>query len=908
MPEEPLPRWDTPRIKSNSSEARDPLSAPKVDAGTAMYLDRLRRSVNYLEFGDPSEFLQATYGRATPPTELDKIWVQPSAREIPFGLGPDQSRTKSSVEVPLERALNTDARLSVLLAQPGNGKSTICRHLACTLSGEFERGDSPRIPIYVPARMLKLGKDGFERALVDAAVRFVGWAGDRGELSQDLQARLNDSFIIIDGLDEVPVEPQPNQEVTVTRERVVELVRYLMVSFGDAKFLVTCREADYAVDSDSILYEAKHWGVSGFTPAQVSKCLARWHAAGEISAREYLGLGDLDWERREEELRELIRSDPEVGTMAGVPLLLNMLQVVFKDAADSPRSVSSLATRAVRFLMVDKPRMNRDARSNLDPDNHDLLLHPNADEWILALLQGLAFLVHARTAAGLERGFTLEEASAASHKAFHVDPRNLDQAGVLAFQAVRHIFAGNGVLAESEGDRWDFTHNVFREVLAGQALADLSLSERVELAKSDAWLLPLRYWAGLTVLERNGLGQVFLLATELQTHARRARANRALYVMASAEVLCEASRALGQAESSAVLDEARHRSKTELENLLRDPRLLLHRRVRVGDLLGALGDPRIFDPGDQRAWRVVGPGSYSVGRDSRHLTVNDKYQDCPPVPECTGEVKGYGVGLFPVTNQEYAVFIADGGYQNPELHESDEAAKWFAQDETFIRQLDQLVESSSKIHFITDITAGRITLEDLEEHRGRLLRRDRPLYWYDPRFNHPNQPVVGVNWWEATAYARWLDRRLQDSQKTWRGRQVRLLDEYRWEIVSRGPANLLPYPWGSDPPEANAHVRGASGVARTCGVGLFPWAGYEGAPLDLIGNVWEWTSSRPDGYSLEGFNQHVDLSGTGDRVVRGSSWMSGEPESPHSTFRSFDPPCNAYEDLGFRLMYADIEE
>jgi formylglycine-generating enzyme required for sulfatase activity len=41
--------------------------------------------------------------------------------------------------------------------------------------------------------------------------------------------------------------------------------------------------------------------------------------------------------------------------------------------------------------------------------------------------------------------------------------------------------------------------------------------------------------------------------------------------------------------------------------------------------------------------------------------------------------------------------------------------------------------------------------------------------------------------------------------------------------------------------------------------------------------------------------------GVGDRIVRGSSWLSREAESPETNFRSFDPLCKVYEDLGFRV-------
>ncbi|MFZ1641194.1 MAG: SUMF1/EgtB/PvdO family nonheme iron enzyme [Candidatus Contendobacter sp.] len=181
--------------------------------------------------------------------------------------------------------------------------------------------------------------------------------------------------------------------------------------------------------------------------------------------------------------------------------------------------------------------------------------------------------------------------------------------------------------------------------------------------------------------------------------------------------------------------------------------------------------------------------------------------------------------------------------------------------------------------------------------------RSEPWLWNHPVWTVPNQPVIGVSWYETEAYCRWLDERLQKPSGTFR-----LPTEAEWEWAARGPEGRR-YPWG-DLWEAWRCNSAESSLGRTSTVGCFPggaadwWrvmTGYDGQVQDLAGNVWEWTASAySEDYSKS--NQPVMSadSGSGPRVLRGGSWFH-EPLWLRSAARARFSPRDWLNLIGFRL-------
>lgn len=193
------------------------------------------------------------------------------------------------------------------------------------------------------------------------------------------------------------------------------------------------------------------------------------------------------------------------------------------------------------------------------------------------------------------------------------------------------------------------------------------------------------------------------------------------------------------------------------------------------------------------------------------------------------------------------------------------------------------ITNAQFVRFV-EVTQYRTTAEEMGFSRvwvgGRWIDVER-AYWRRPegprstiedRLHHP---VVCVSWFDAQAYCEWAG--------------LRLPAEKEWEKAARGADGRL-YPWGNEPPKAQ-RANFTMRVGTTNSVGQFSPAGDSPYGVsDLIGNVWEWTSSW---YDMRGGNKSA-------KVVRGGAWPS-EPDTLRATYRLDVDPKLRFNTLGFRV-------
>ncbi len=194
------------------------------------------------------------------------------------------------------------------------------------------------------------------------------------------------------------------------------------------------------------------------------------------------------------------------------------------------------------------------------------------------------------------------------------------------------------------------------------------------------------------------------------------------------------------------------------------------------------------------------------------------------------------------------------------------------------------------------VSAFEMAITPLTNHDYALYlkktKADPPPWWDDPDFSDPQQPVVGVNWYEACKYCEWLTKVS--------GYSFRLPSEAEFEKAARGGHRSFDYPWGQDingsgldsvsgPQEAPCIV----GQGRTNGYGL----------KDMVLNIHQWCQGR---YDSQYYSDCPEVNPPGSPNMeqcsaRGESWNS-EDLVCRCAARSRLAPYFRCNDYGFRWV------
>lgn len=880
-----------------------PLFGRAEHSFVASYLRRVRDNHERLMFGDPTSVAysgqpeSAQRGRM----KLSDVFVMPSV-ELPRAGGGGVVEGLSA-----EGALqDPDHHHVVVLGPPGTGKTTLVHYLVHRLAEEVAgnlSGESG-IPIHVRLTAVEPcnGADGHILTLL-SGVKEIERRSDglEQELTQYLIEKVEhgDAVLYLDGMDEVDRD---------LLETVTEAIKEVADRHPGCRIVVTCREYDYTHLPEVLRLPFPELTLQPFELDLIYDYVGRWYAAYTRLQQ----LGDADEMKRL--LKERIRDNLDLQDLATTPILLTLITLMSVKPGTLPSRRAALYYQMVRQLLAERPAWRA-------PDTAS----PGTVEEALAIAALVANRLQQRTSHDQPqsaRGFTMGELRAivADHVGVRPDspPGEFYEAHDKVVAYLRRITQTNGLIVDQGNGILRFAHRSLQEFLAGMhVLNGANYETDLERAHEDTWREPMLLMAGHGASEGQSLFYLVKFMTDLVEMPQANAVERLHRSLIVAEMLAEIGQGMLTAQGYMRVLE-RHRGpapETGLWNRVAD---VLYRavveendlsgslRIRVLFALGELGDRRFLD--DVGAVRSPEPvrmvrlarGAFRVGTESPDVVETTRV---PVTPVREVWLEECWIGRHPVVNIEYAAFIEAGGYEDDQYWDTEEALLWLHGDEAFIDELYLESRRTFERDFEPELADHRHSKPELlNSLRAMTLRRKEPYFWRNHRLNRPNQPVVGVNWWEARAYTRWLNVRRKAAGLD-DGLVFRLPTEHEWERATRPGPTPRDYPWGDVPPDGEkAHYRGGA-IKLQCAVpvGAFPAGTWEGGPHDLAGNVWEWTASKALGPGVEHDEGRNAPLGMSDRVIRGSSWYSVVPTAMRTSYRGDDRLQNVYVDLGFRI-------
>jgi len=574
-----------------------------------------------------------------------------------------------------------------------------------------------------------------------------------------------------------------------------------------------------------------------FDQEEIEQFVTAWTAAIERAARGDTPVAGQEARRERAELLEAVRRNPGVRQLAANPLLLTILALMKRQGVTLPERRVELYQKYVETLLK---HWNL-ARGLGRPPSRELDVVET-----MRVLAPLALWMH-RTSPGV--GLVKQEEMRRELERICAE-RALPEPAAAARRFLEDVREYAGLLLERGPREYGFIHLTFQEYLAAVAIAQQGQEEAAPIVALLAGHVAEETWHEVSLLTVAYLGII------QQRDAAASKVVQGLIETAPGEpgqAAALAGEAVLDAWPGGVTPACRAGVIAALMQTMRDAgRVRPVQRAAAGRVLAKLGDPgmEVLDP-VRIEWIEIPAGPFLMGEGKEQHTVT---------------LPAYRISRFPITNAQFTAFVQAGGYGEDRYWPEAKAAK---------------VWRDGRIHsrYEKEPTSG-------------------PWPLGEP-FNLSNHPAVGVCWYEALAYTRWLSERWQAAGQLQPGWFIRLAGEAEWEKAARG-ADGRAYPWGqeADPNRANYD---ATGIGTTSAVGCFPGGASPYQVEEMSGNVWEWCLSKYADYPYADDRRNL-ADGSGDApVVRGGSFDNFQ-RLVRCPVRNFNGPDFRDGSIGFRVV------
>ncbi len=723
----------------------------------------------------------------------------------------------------------------LLYGDPGSGKTTLLRHLAWKLARAGEGADGARrVPVFAPLpRLVRTG--GWFLDSLCAELEATSHAPSAVRDALDGAGHAGRLLLLFDGLDEVPPE---------LKHRADALIGDSSDRWPRASIVVASRP----IGGHRPGPELRELELLPFADSDRRQFLERW-------------LGDPG---RAREALERVRAEPSLWELAGNPLYLTLLAMLFDEDVEIPARRATLYERIFAHLLGGKHR--REKR----PIPRPVLVR--------AVLRHLA-------AAMTDAGRDSEPVEVLEERLWTAEGLMEELGKVARWRQAPGAFladvaARTSILAPHDGPGadWRYWHRTFREALAAEALA-----ERLE-AGGEAELL---------ARAREVTGDLGRWAEPYALLVGRVEAPDALV-----KTLMEVNRPLGlralasaQGLSESTIDEIlgltgdwRERSQVfrQVPQLLGDAEASLRLIERLRRRTKEVHDLFFLE----EAAREVAAQWPAAARQAARLRGSFWADREPPPEELFSRVETPRDDTVALWRQIEAGTFRMGSPDDEEGRDGDEGPRHQVRISRPFRLMAMPVTNAMYRAFDPSYEPERwpgVAGSDLDRH-----------------------PAVNVDWYQAAAFCRWLARH------GFAG--ARLPSEAEWEYACRAGTSTRYWSGNSEQDlervawyRANAPKRSH----RVSGKPANPWGLY-----DMHGNVWEWCA---DGWDAEAYAKRagnepaVDPKTEEDvwnteayRVLRGGAW-GARPRSLRAAYRGGFWRGGWSRDIGFRVCCSGPE-
>jgi|GEM_PF-4285403 len=424
------------------------------------------------------------------------------------------------------------------------------------------------------------------------------------------------------------------------------------------------------------------------------------------------------------------------------------------------------------------------------------------------------------------------------------------------------------IQANDAGDAYTFPHLTFQEYMAGLELTSgLGVVAHIMQHRHlDRWRVPIMLGVGDYV--SNGKRELpYQLLTELINHPDHTSAEAQRDALFAAELALDVGwDRLDDGGNS--FKKLRRDIAQALASVVEGMALPATERVRAGVILGEFGDLRAgVCAVEQIPFVPFATGEFQIGNTEaeyqaiieaekqNNLDGEAKQWYGDTVNAQLLDVAAFELARYAVTNAQWALFMAADGY-NP-------TQPWWD-------------------------TAGCAWLNQ--------RKQTVPADWQNVRVGsaRSNHPVIGISWYEATAFCAWLTQKLND------GYTYCLPSELEWEFACRGTEHRT-YAWANE--ELDGERANFNRLHQgTTAVGCFVSGTTPEGLLDMAGNVWEWTRSEYRDYPYDPDDGREEGNEPAEKrfTLRGGGWFT-LPFSLRASDRNNYSPVYRHYVVGLRL-------